>query len=400
MLLLLSTPSLALEESAEGRHLFILSGQSNMTPTLGGAFRSCVEKTFGKENVIVVRTGHPGQPIKQWYKAWQPPKGMKDDKPEKNGNLYDVLIQTVRKTIKDKPIASVTFVWMQGEADAGSGWGRVYAKSFMGLINQLKGDLERDQINFVVGRINEYWLEKQDGALMRTVLQKLGEDHAHGDWVDTDDLNRGVNPWGGYSFEDGHYPPAGYVVMGQRFAKKACRLITTEIELDPAVYKEVFFDASDQIKTHAAVGKADGEHKVLTDGRFAAPDHEAEGWIGFEPSDTPIELVIDLGEAIPIDSIAVHTLLSTKAKAQFPKQLIYSVSEDGQAYKVNGSRYNTIKFYSAKRLKEMRQAGIPPTPVLLLTQQKGAKARYIKIEIQTGEQWVYIDEVVVNPQGQ
>jgi hypothetical protein len=382
-----------------GKHLFILSGQSNMTGTLAKSFKECVEQTFGEDNVIVVRTGHPGQPLKNWYKAWQPPEGMTDDKPENNGKLYDVLIKAVNRAVKDRPIATTTFIWMQGETDAGNGWGSVYEKSFVGLLEQLKQDLAIKEMNFVVGRINEHWLEKKDGELMRQVLQKLGTEHANGDWIDTDDINRGVNPWGGYSFEDGHYPPAGYVVMGQRFAKTACKLIDPEIKLDPAVYEEVFFDSADQIKTHAAVGKTiDGQGwDALLDGKFGPLNHEHPAWVGIGPDQDPYELVIDLGEVMEIDSVAVHTLLSSKAKAQFPKQLGYSVSEDGETYQVNNNRYNTIKFYNGRLLKQMRSEGIKPTPLLLLTQQYGSKARYIKITIETGDQWVFIDEIVVNP---
>ncbi|MEM6257721.1 MAG: sialate O-acetylesterase [Planctomycetota bacterium] len=404
IVLLCCTPLASADiEPDAGRHLFMLSGQSNMTPMLAKSFRRCMAETLGRANIVVAHTGHPGQPIKRWYKDWRPPAGMTDDKPESNGKLYDALMRGVERAVKGGPIATVTFIWMQGEADADRGWGSVYADSFMGLLEQLKRDLEVDRINFVAGRINEFWLEKQDGELMRQVLQSLGEDHANGDWVDTDDLNRGVNPWGGYSFEDGHYPPSGYVVMGQRFAKAACRLIDPDIALDPAVYEEVFFDASGQIKTHAAIGKAfkpaGKAYSALTDGRFAPLDHNAEGWVAFAPCDEPIELVIDLGQVMSIDSIAVHTLLSSGAGAEFPNKFVYSVSTDGRGYQVNGRRHNTIHFYSRKILAKMRREGIAPTPVLLITEQNGTKARYIKIEIQTGDQQVLIDEIVVNPSG-
>lgn len=404
-LLLALLPISGVLAAEQPSHLFILSGQSNMTGTLRDSFRSCVEQTLGKDKIIVVHAGHPGQPIKSWYKAWQPPEGMTDSKPETKGKLYDRLMTAVQRATKGKPIATTTFVWMQGESDAVNGWGSVYEKSFLGLLGQVKKDLGIEDIRFVVGRINEKWLDKPDGKLIRDVLKGLGENHPNADWVDTDDLNRGVNPWGGYSFEDGHYPPAGYKVMGQRFARKACRLIDPAIELDPAVFKEVFFDSADQIRSHAAAGKAvtasvvpEGRDlSALADGAFGELDHEDAAWVGFAPSRQPIELVIDLGEVVAIDSVAVHTMLSSKAKARFPKQLVYSVSQDGETYKINNNRYNTIKFADGKRLRQMRADGIEPTPLLLLAQQYGAKARYIKIEIQTADQWVLIDEVVVNP---
>ena len=51
----------------EGKHLFILSGQSNMAgmdPKL--SFIPAVEEKFGKENVIVVKDAHGGRPIRDW----------------------------------------------------------------------------------------------------------------------------------------------------------------------------------------------------------------------------------------------------------------------------------------------------------------------------------------------
>ncbi|MFK7852441.1 MAG: sialate O-acetylesterase [Akkermansiaceae bacterium] len=398
----------------DARHLFILSGQSNMTRTLSDSFKESVEQVFGKDKVIVVRFGHPGQPIKNWHEEWKPPEGMTDEKPENNGTLYGRLIKSVKKNIADKEIESVTFIWMQGEQDADSGWGSVYEKSFQGLLGQFKRDLSIKDINFVVGRINDYWLEKTDGELIRSIQQKLGDDNANGSWIDTDDLNRGVNPWGGYSFEDGHFSPAGYRVMGQRFAKKACLLIEPEMVLDPTVFEEIFFDSADDVKTHAAVGKlvtgskskqggGEANLSALTDGRFAEPDHTAPGWVGFAPSEQKLEFVIDLGKTITIDTIALNTLLSSEAKAEFPNNIVFSTSEDGTAFKVQNKRYNTVKFYNPKKLRQLRSEGIKPQTLFILTDQKTpryeVKASHIKITIETGDQWVFIDEIVVNPLG-
>ncbi|MCH7224985.1 hypothetical protein MLD59_02495 [Verrucomicrobiaceae bacterium E54] len=392
-----------------GRHLFVLSGQSNMTQTLGHSFYECVGAVLGKDRVLIARTGHPGQPIKNWYRDWQPPEGMEDPKPDKNGHLYDVLIAAVERVRKDETPASATFIWMQGEADASRGWASVYEKSFLGLSDQLRADLGIEEIHFVVGRINDYWLREPDGEAMREILAKLGEDHANGAWIDTDDLNRGVNPWGGFSFEDGHYPPEGYVVIGQRFAREACRLIAPDIELDPAIFEERFIDSYRQIKTHDGIGKKVSgsappgatDLSVLSDGKFGTTDHQDGAWVGFPPSDQPIELVLDLGAEMEVDSMAVNLLLSSAAKSEFPEQLVYSTSADGQEFRVNGSRYNTIRYYNTKELAKMRTDGIEPVSVLLLTRQwdrEGpVRARKVKVEIKTGGQWVFIDEIVVNP---
>jgi hypothetical protein len=65
-------------------------------------------------------------------------------------------MDNVRTKAGDRKFDTVTFVWMLGEADGQAGWGAVYGKSFLGIIDQLKADLKRDDIRFVLGRINDY----------------------------------------------------------------------------------------------------------------------------------------------------------------------------------------------------------------------------------------------------
>lgn len=394
----------------QGRHLFILSGQSNMTSTLSGSFQTCVEKVFGKDKVLVTMTGHPGQPIKNWVKDWTPPVGMTDPKAETNGTLYDRLIQNVQRSLKNERPATVTFIWMQGEADAESGWACVYEKSFQSLLHQLKTDLGVQEIRYVVGRINDFWLEKKDGQAMREVLVKLGEKDDHSAWIDTDDLNQGVNPWGGFSYSDGHFPPSGYVVMGQRFAKEACRLIDPNFKPEPAIFGEKFIDSADDIRSHAGIGKPvtgtapDAGHNgggkglaLLADGKFGSAVESDLAWLGFAPSEKPIELVLDLGEPVNIDSIAINMMLSSKAKAEFPNKVTYSTSEDGETFTTSNSRHSGIYFYNKKELADLRTKGIEPRTALLLRSQAAPNTRKVRIEIETGAQWVFLDEITVNP---
>ena len=60
----------------EGKHLFILSGQSNMAGLRPEeSFTPAVEAEFGIENVIIVKSARGGQAIRRWYKDWQPLEG-------------------------------------------------------------------------------------------------------------------------------------------------------------------------------------------------------------------------------------------------------------------------------------------------------------------------------------
>ena len=119
------------------------------------------------------------------------------------------------------------------------------------------------------------------------------------------------------------------------------------------------------------------------------------------PSDKPVELVVDLGEVMEVHSLGINTLLSSKAKAEFKGKFTFSTSEDGEKFVVNNSRYNTVKVYNGKKFNALRAKGIEPESVLLLTRQlqrnEPVKARKVKVAIETGDQGVFIDEIVVNP---
>jgi len=149
-----------------GKHLFILSGQSNMAaldPNI--SFTPTVESAFGKENVIVVKDAQGGEPIRRWHKEWKPADGAavvdRDGKPHVSGELYDRLMAKVNAAIQDEVIQTVTFAWMQGERDAVEKHGEVYRVSFEGLLGQLGEDLGRSDINFVIGRLSDFDLENK-----------------------------------------------------------------------------------------------------------------------------------------------------------------------------------------------------------------------------------------------
>jgi hypothetical protein len=389
-----------------GQHLFILTGQSNMRGSLPGTFADAVAQVFGKDNVIVVTVARPSLPIKRWYKAWTPPEGATDPDPQLNGTMYADLLKSVQRAIQGKSIRTTTLVWMQGEEDARVGWGSVYEKSFNGVLEQFKHDLGVQKINFVLGRINDAWLPEagiKDGLVVRAAQVKLGEASPNAAWIDTDDLNTGVNPWGGYSYEDGHFPPPGYRVMGQRFARKACLLIDPNLKLDERVFKEVFFDSSDDVKTHTAIGKQvrgaflpddAGAVARIVDGRYARGDASDPAWVTIPPQAAAVELIVDLGEATVIDSIAINLLVSPPTSA-FPKKMIFSISEDGHTYRVTSGRHSTV---TPPRGRDAQPKAGTTQTALAVVEQGNAKARYMKIEITTSDKPVLVDEVIVNPQ--
>ncbi len=222
---------IASSHADEGKDLLILSGQSNMAGLKPEeSFTPAVEKALGKENVIVVKDAHGGQPIRKWYKKWKPANG---DAPEKTGELYDRLMGKVNAAIEGKKIETVTFLWMQGEKDAREGHGEVYAASLQGLLEQLQADLKRDDINMVIGRLSDFDMKNArypHWTKVREAQVKLAESSPRYEWVNTDDLNDGKNRRGNEIKDDLHYSAEGYKVFGERLAEKAIGLIRKQGE--------------------------------------------------------------------------------------------------------------------------------------------------------------------------
>lgn len=209
-----------------GQHLFILSGQSNMVRLVPEhSFTPVVTRAFGIHNVIVVKSAAGGQPIYRWDKQWINPNGQI---PEKRGDLYQVLMNKVNKSIENKSIKTVTFVWMQGERDAKQKWSKVYKSSFKSVVEQLKTDLNLNSINVVIGRLSDFDLANKKykhWTKIRNIQQQLAQELPNASWVNTDDLNDGYGKNGQPIKDDLHMSQAGYQTLGERFAQKSIALI-------------------------------------------------------------------------------------------------------------------------------------------------------------------------------
>jgi len=219
--------------------VYILSGQSNMykmDPAI--SFTPTVQKAFGMDNVTVVKSAKRGAPIREWDKDYTWPEGRpipqgrkRPDKPKKVkmefGRLYDGMMAAVKKATAGKTYDTVTFIWMQGETDAGAGLVELYVDSFQRILARLKSDLKVESINIVIGRLSDYGLgngESKDAwTKMRRIQVKLAEDNPNGAWVNTDDLNDLVKY--GQTVNGLHYTEEGYKILGERFAEKAIVLI-------------------------------------------------------------------------------------------------------------------------------------------------------------------------------
>lgn len=192
------------------------------------SFKPAIHHALGAENVTIVKSAKGAMPIRRWVKNWKLGNGDPPFEKQPPGDLYKILIKKVKSASKGKVVKTVTFVWMQGEQDAKESHGDVYADSFKSLLNQLKQDLDRKEINFVIGRLSDYdmnntitphWTE------IRTAQEQVAEADPRGQWVDTDDLNEGLNTRGETIANSIHYSVEGYKTLGNRFAEEAIKLI-------------------------------------------------------------------------------------------------------------------------------------------------------------------------------
>jgi len=227
-MLLTLTPAITM---AGGKHLFILSGQSNMAgmkPEV--SFTPAVTKAFGKENIIVAKSAYSGASIRSWAKSnHEFPPPTRGRVPKVRGHFHETMITVVKAAIKDQSLKTVTFVWMQGESDLNNTAYDAYLKE---LLEQLQTDLAFKKINLVIGRISDAGLDVQKrlkGRLtIRRIQQEFAEAHPRGAWVDTDDLNdRKVEDT---VVNDLHYTREGYLTLGARFADKAIALIKSPVK--------------------------------------------------------------------------------------------------------------------------------------------------------------------------
>ncbi|WP_299664583.1 sialate O-acetylesterase [uncultured Polaribacter sp.] len=117
---------------------------------------------------------------------------------------------------------------MQGERDARQKFATVYENSLLGLHQQLKNDLKRDNINFIIGRLSDFDMENKNWkhwTKIRIIQEKVANSNPNFAFINTDDLNTGLDNKGKYVEDDLHLSEEGYKILGKRFAEQAIALI-------------------------------------------------------------------------------------------------------------------------------------------------------------------------------
>ena len=106
------------------------------------------------------------------------------------------------------------------------------------VFQQLGDDLERNDLNVVIGRINDHAMNNRSHphwTKVREAQVQAAKELPRAAWIDTDDLNGSRNGI--------HATKEGFVKMGERFAKEAIRLVKTP----KIVGREIALNATGQV---------------------------------------------------------------------------------------------------------------------------------------------------------
>jgi hypothetical protein len=209
---------------AGDRHLFILSGQSNMAGLKPeAAFLPELEKLLPDDDIQHLKFAKGGQPIRKWVPTWDEIAGKSDLEPcHDPGAFYGKVVKLAKANIAQGKPKTITFFWMQGERDSKEKLSAAYEESMNTLIANLRKDLDAPEMNFVIGRISDYSTAEHWEAV-RAAQVKVAKDDPRGAWVDTDDTNDKEKK--GKKVNDLHYTKVGYDLFGQRLARQAVLMI-------------------------------------------------------------------------------------------------------------------------------------------------------------------------------
>ena len=137
------------------------------------------------------------------------------------------MMQATEAKMEGEKIKTMTFIWMQGERDSKAQNSDVYLASLNGLKRQLEQDFERNDINFIIGRLSDSGfyrrrdkkrVENPHWEEIRKAQETFADASPRALWIDTDDLN-------GEKQELHLIKPEGYSKLGERYVEAAKKLI-------------------------------------------------------------------------------------------------------------------------------------------------------------------------------
>lgn len=205
---------------------------AGMDPETG--FMPEAKKLFKDEKVVYIKVAKGGQPICRWVKEWEDiakqkeldSKSIQRITKGEGVQFYQPILDQYKEMLEKYPDpTSVTFCWMQGERDANGGAHAPYKDALNLLIANLRRDLKRPDMNFVIGRLSDAGQNKESWGAIRKIQMEIVNEDPRGTWVDVDDLNNREKD--GKVINAVHYNrPEGYITLGRRFARQGHALVT------------------------------------------------------------------------------------------------------------------------------------------------------------------------------
>ena len=186
-----------------------------------------ISNAFPDEQILIIKFAIGSSSLLAWAPDWSTKDaGLTNN--ENDGPLYMKLLKFIDAVTVNMDPQFIALMWMQGERDARLEYGEVYEESLLGLYDQLCEDLDRSDINFVIGRLSDFDMSNErypHWTMVRDIQIKVADSNPRFAWIDTDDLNDGINRRGREIKDDLHMSGEGYVIMGKRFAEKSIELI-------------------------------------------------------------------------------------------------------------------------------------------------------------------------------
>ncbi|MGS2763002.1 sialate O-acetylesterase [Sinomicrobium sp. M5D2P9] len=172
---------------------------------------------FPDKEFILIKYAVGGSSLYDWAVNYDPEKVAAMGTPE-FGKLYDSLVHHTYQLTKGKKIKPMALIWMQGETDARfTAAGKDYYTGFRKLIDNIRKDMDQQDLPVLYGRINPV-IERYPGAkLVREAQEKIEKDVEHAYMISTEGLDKNQ--------DELHYSSKGQIGLGHRFGKVLTDLI-------------------------------------------------------------------------------------------------------------------------------------------------------------------------------
>ena len=143
---------------------------------------------------------------------------------------------------------------------------------------------------------------------------------------------------------------------------------------------------------HAALGgkvdvepAPDGRYQRgdLTNGLTGGKDYVSAEWLGFHNTD--VQATVALAETTHVESVAINCLQFATAGIVLPREVTFEVSADGTTYRrVGHVPCETPAQTEGVYCRVFQKDGLDES------------ARYVRIQLKSGGEWLFVDEVIVN----